>query len=204
MLSQKLKAFVAADISYEVALSTNKVLGFRWSEKVKIMLETLSFLTKYFCQYFSFFSIFIYNESLPMKSYQFFKIYKRFYKEWQIKLIQQSLRKKWALVNNTGASRTATRLKRECFAHAYFGGFPFQLRLDFTTDVSWLYLASWKWLRKREYNFYCFWNLKLCFSFLKLLQLSSEHFTVAIISSVFRNPPMFWLKIFTMSCFVKN
>ena len=67
---------------------------FRWSKNVKITLETISFLVKYFFQYFQIFSIFIYNESLPMKSCQFFKIYKRFYKEREIILIQQSMRKK--------------------------------------------------------------------------------------------------------------
>ena len=38
-------------------------------------------LAKYFYQYFQIISIFIYNESLPMKSYQFFKICKCFDKE---------------------------------------------------------------------------------------------------------------------------
>ena len=36
---------------------------------------------KFLAKYFQIFSIFIYNESLPMKSYQFFKICKRFDKE---------------------------------------------------------------------------------------------------------------------------
>ena len=38
-------------------------------------------LAKYFYQCFQIFSVFIYNKSLPMKSYQFFKIYKRFDKK---------------------------------------------------------------------------------------------------------------------------
>ena len=38
-------------------------------------------MAKYFYQIFQIFSIFMYNESLPMKSYQFFKIYKHFDKE---------------------------------------------------------------------------------------------------------------------------
>ena len=56
---------------------TKKILGFKWS--------------KYFYQYFQMFSIFMYHESLPMKSYQFFKIYKRFDKEGKKTLIQQSM-----------------------------------------------------------------------------------------------------------------
>ena len=51
------------------------------------------FLAKYFYQYFQIFSIFIYNESLPMKSYQFFKIWNRFDKEREKTLMQQSKRK---------------------------------------------------------------------------------------------------------------
>ena len=50
-------------------------------------------MTKYFYRYFQIFSIFIYNESLPMKSYQFFKICKRFDKEREKTLMQQSMRK---------------------------------------------------------------------------------------------------------------
>ena len=69
-----------------------KILGFRWSKKAKITLET-KFLAQYFCQYFQIFSIFIYNESLPMKSYQFLKTYKSFDKEREKALIQLSMRK---------------------------------------------------------------------------------------------------------------
>ena len=50
-------------------------------------------MAKYFYQHFQIFSIFIYNESLPMKSYQFFKIYKHFDKEKDKTLMQQSMRK---------------------------------------------------------------------------------------------------------------
>ena len=35
----------------------------------------------------------MYNESLPMKSYQFFKIYKRFFMKKEKTVIQQSMRK---------------------------------------------------------------------------------------------------------------
>ena len=35
----------------------------------------------------------MYNESLPIKSYQFSKIYKRFHKEKEKTLTQQSMRK---------------------------------------------------------------------------------------------------------------
>ena len=47
---------------------------------------------KYFCQYFQVFSIFTYNKSLTMKSYQLFRLCKRFYKEKEKALIQQSMR----------------------------------------------------------------------------------------------------------------
>ena len=47
-------------------------------------------MAKYFFQYFS---IFIYNESLPMMSYLFFKIYKRFYKKIEKTVMQQSMQK---------------------------------------------------------------------------------------------------------------
>ena len=46
-----------------------------------------------FYQHFQIFSIFIYNESLPMKSYQIFKIYKRFDKESENTIIEQRIRK---------------------------------------------------------------------------------------------------------------
>ena len=51
------------------------------------------FLAKYFLQYFQIFSTFIHNESLLMKSYQFFKIYKRLDEEREKALLQQSMRK---------------------------------------------------------------------------------------------------------------
>ena len=72
--------------------STKKSLGFRWSKKAKITLETKS-LAKYFYQHFQIFSIFICNESLSMKYYQFFKTCQRFGKEIEKTLIQQSMRK---------------------------------------------------------------------------------------------------------------
>ena len=46
-------------------------------------------LEKHFFQYFQIFSIFIYTESLPMKSYQFFKIFKREKKTEKIFFIEQ-------------------------------------------------------------------------------------------------------------------
>ena len=48
---------------------------------------------KYLFWYFQFFSIFLYNQSFPMKPYQFFKIYKRFCKDREKTLKQQSMRK---------------------------------------------------------------------------------------------------------------
>ena len=57
---------------------TKKILDFRWSKTVKIMLETISFWRNTSFIIFKF-SVFISNESLPMKSYHFFKIYKIFW-----------------------------------------------------------------------------------------------------------------------------
>ena len=56
-------------------------------------VRNYKFLAKYLYQHFKLFSIFIYNESSPMKSYQFFKIYKRFGKERDKTLMHQSMRK---------------------------------------------------------------------------------------------------------------
>ena len=52
------------------------------------------FLAKYFYHHFQIFSIFIYNESLPMKSYQFFKICKCFDKEREKHLCSSQWEKK--------------------------------------------------------------------------------------------------------------
>ena len=51
------------------------------------------FLPKFFYQHFQSFSNFTYNQRLPMKSYQFLKIGKRFDKEKEKTLMQQSMRK---------------------------------------------------------------------------------------------------------------
>ena len=53
-----------------------EILGFRWSKKTNITLETKSFWQKISTSIFS-----ITNESLPMKSYQFFKTYECFESE---------------------------------------------------------------------------------------------------------------------------
>ena len=53
--------------------------------------QKLKLLAKHFFQYFQIFFIFIYNESLLIKSDQFFKIYKRFFKEREKTVIQQSM-----------------------------------------------------------------------------------------------------------------
>ena len=65
---------------------TKKILGFRWSKKAKITLETKSF-GEIFLSVFSNF----YNESLPMKSYQFFKIYQAFIRKEK----KQSYNSQW-------------------------------------------------------------------------------------------------------------
>ena len=56
------------------------------------MSETISFWQNISVNVFKF-SVFINNESLPLKSYQFFRIYKSFDKEREKALIQQSMRK---------------------------------------------------------------------------------------------------------------
>ena len=72
---------------------TKKILSFRWSKKVKITLEATCFWQNISICILKFSSIFIYNGSLPMKSYQIFKISKRFDKEREKTLMQQSMRK---------------------------------------------------------------------------------------------------------------
>ena len=72
---------------------TKKILGFTWSKNSQNNVRNYKFLGKYFYQHFQIFSIFIYNESLPMKSYQFFKIYTSFDKEREKTLMRQSMRK---------------------------------------------------------------------------------------------------------------
>ena len=78
--------------------------GFIWSKKTKITLETISFWRNISISIFQIFSDFIYTETLPMKSYQFLKIYKRFDEKREKTLIQQSTRKKteksWTLFYN--------------------------------------------------------------------------------------------------------
>ena len=54
---------------------TKKILGFRWSKKAEVTLETISFWQNISISNFKFSSF------LSIKSYQFFKIYKRFDKE---------------------------------------------------------------------------------------------------------------------------
>ena len=69
---------------------TKKCLGFKWSESAKTMLQTKVFQETFL----SVFSNFLhFNESLPMKSYQFFKIYIRLYRKRRKTLMQQSMRK---------------------------------------------------------------------------------------------------------------
>ena len=74
---------------------TKKILGLGWFEKakIKITLESIIFWRNISISIFKFPPIFIYNESLAMKSYKFFKTCKRFGKEREKTLIQQSMRK---------------------------------------------------------------------------------------------------------------
>ena len=63
-------------------------------------VRNFKFLVKYFYKYFQIFPIFIYNENLPMKSYNFFQIYKRFDRKSEKTLIDKSMRKKnWQKLN---------------------------------------------------------------------------------------------------------
>ena len=68
--------------------------NFQYSDGLKRpkLCQKHKFLAKYFYQHFQIFPIFIYNESLPMKPYKFFKICKCFDKEREKKLTQQSMR----------------------------------------------------------------------------------------------------------------
>ena len=66
---------------------TKKILGFGWSKKVKMTLETISFWWNISINIFKF-SPFL---CLPMKSFQSFKIYKYFDKKREKTLIQQSM-----------------------------------------------------------------------------------------------------------------
>ena len=59
-----------------------KKLGFRWSKKTEITLETISFWQNISV------SILIFSSFLSIKSYQFFKIYSRVDKEKGETLIQ--------------------------------------------------------------------------------------------------------------------
>ena len=78
-------------------LKRGGVLYFRWCYisdfKGQNNVRNYKFLAKCFCQCFQIFSVFINNESLPMKSYQFFRIYKSFDKEREKTLMQRSMRK---------------------------------------------------------------------------------------------------------------
>ena len=69
---------------------TKKKLFFRWSKKAKITSEAVSF------NIFKLLPFLKRRQYIlsPIKSYQFFKIYKRFYKKKEKKLIQQSMGKK--------------------------------------------------------------------------------------------------------------
>ena len=74
-------------------LADEENFSFQTVLKSQSNIRNYKFLAKYFYQYFQFFSIFIYNESLPIKSYKLFKICKRFDKEREKTLMQQSVRK---------------------------------------------------------------------------------------------------------------
>ena len=64
-----------------------KILVFRWPKKAEITLENISFWQNISI------SIFKFCPFLLIKSFQFFKIYKRFDKEREKTIIQQSIRK---------------------------------------------------------------------------------------------------------------
>ena len=64
-----------------------KILGFRWSKKAEVALETIGFWQKISI------SISKFSPFLSIKSDQFIKIYQRFDKEREKTLIQQSMGK---------------------------------------------------------------------------------------------------------------
>ena len=75
--------------------ATKKILDFEWPKKAletKIALKTIRFWQNISISIFKF-SPLLYNESLPIKSYQFLKICKRFDKERGKTLMQQPMRK---------------------------------------------------------------------------------------------------------------
>ena len=88
-----------------------KKLGFRWSKKVKITLETISFWQNISI------SIFKFSPFLSIKSYQFFKMYYCIDKETEKTHIQQSRRKE------------KLRKVGLCFTTLYFIK-PFQLIIN--------------------------------------------------------------------------
>ena len=62
-------------------LANEEILGFTWSKKAKITLETIGFWQIFLSAFSKFLQLYIYSESLPMKSYQFLRICKRLDKE---------------------------------------------------------------------------------------------------------------------------
>ena len=75
-------------------------------------VRNFKFLVKYFYKYFQIFPIFIYNENLPMKSYNFFQIYKRFDRKSEKTLIDKSMRKK-------KLTKTELSLIADCFIQTF-------------------------------------------------------------------------------------
>ena len=69
-----------------------KMLGFRWSKKVKITLETISFWRNISFSIFNL-SIFIYNERFPMKSDQLAKLTNALIRRMKKTLIHQLTKK---------------------------------------------------------------------------------------------------------------
>ena len=74
-------------------LTEEENFRFQIVKKCQSNVRNYKLLAKYFYQHFQIFSIFIYNESWPMKYYQFFKTCKRFNKEREKTLMQQLMRK---------------------------------------------------------------------------------------------------------------
>ena len=72
-------------------LASEKILSFRWSKKAKITLETISFRQNISI------SIFKFSPLLSIKSFQFFKIYKRVDKEREKTLMRKEKLRKGGL-----------------------------------------------------------------------------------------------------------
>ena len=99
--------------------------------KTQNNVRNYKFFAKYFYKYFQIFSIFIYNERLLVKSYQFLKIYKRFDKERERTICSSQWEKKnWEKLEYfiTGSFIKALKIAMNRFSfNSYFYSQDFSL-----------------------------------------------------------------------------